>query len=304
MTRPAPLLAGLVLLLVAACGGAASPSPSPTPTTPGPTLTAPELKLALQDRFGALWFCDPDFYPIQRQDEIDAARERWPEVVADSEAFAALTAKLGFDPAGSFTDEQKLAVYRAWKVLNATALDPVGKRRFRFDYLAQPAAGAAEGTRTAGFISGTGIIEIEQQVAAGEPMCPICLAEGTRIETPQGGVAVDRLRIGDVVWTLDATGRRVAATVIAVGSTPVPAGHEVVRLTLADGRSVTASPGHPLADGREIASLRLGDLSDGSAVTGLERLAYAGASTFDIVVSGPTGIYVVDGIALASTLIR
>jgi hypothetical protein len=261
-----------------------------------------QLKLALADRFGALWYCDPDFFPIQRQDELDAARERWHEVVADTDAFEAITATLGLDPGGDLGDDQVLAVYRAWKVLNATALDPVGNGRYRFDYLAQPVAGGTEGTRTAGFISERGEITIEQQASAGEPMCPICLAAGTAVETPGGPVAVERLRVGDPVWTLDTVGRRVEATVIALGSTPAPADHEVIRLVLTDGRSATASPGHPLADGRTLGSLRVGDLIDGVAVASLQRLAYAGAGTHDIVVSGPTGLYLVDGIALASTL--
>lgn len=303
MPRSILLLAGLFVVVVAACGATASPTPSPTPT-PGPTLTTAELKLALADRFGALWYCDPDFYPVPRGEEIDHARERWAEVTGDSEAFAALTTKLGFDPAGAFTDEQKLAIYRAWKVLNATALEPIGNDRYRFDYLAQPPAGASEGTRTAGFITVAGAITIEQQAGAGEPMCPICLAEGTLIEAPDGSIAVQRLRIGDTVWTLDAAGRRLRGMVLALGSTPAPAGHEVIRLELANGRSVTASPGHPLADGRALGDLELGDLVGGVAVVSVDRIAYDGTSTFDVVVSGPTGTYLVDGIALGSTLSR
>lgn len=307
VTHRGSLLVSLLLVLVAACGTAASPTPTPSPSpsstpTPGPSLTAAELKLLLADRFGTLWYCDPDFYPVPRGEEIDHARERWPEVTGDTEAFAALTAKLGLDPAGAFTDETKLAVYRAWKVLNATALEPIGNDRYRFDYLAQPAVGAVEGTRTAGLITVAGDVTIEQEAAAGEPMCPICLAAGTRIETPDGAVAVDRLRIGDTVWTIDASGGRVPGTVLAVGSTPVPAGHELIRLTLADGRSVMASPGHPLADGRALRDLRPGDVVGGVVVAALERVPYDAASTYDIVVSGPTGTYLVDGIALGSTL--
>lgn len=307
MTDRRSLFASLVLILVAACAPATSPSPSPSPTpgpspTAGPTLTTTDLKLALADRFGVLWYCDPDFYPVPRGEEIDLARERWSEVVADADAFEALTSTFGFDPAGAFTDEQKLAVYRDWKVLNATALEPIGNDRYRFDYLAQPVDGGAVGTRTAGFITVTGEVSIEQEAAAGEPMCPRCLAEGTLIETPDGGIAVDRLRIGDIVWTLDASGRRVRGTVLAVGSTPAPSGHEMVRLTLADGRSVTASPGHPLADGRTLGSLRVGEIVDGSPVASTDRLDYVGLETHDIVVSGSTGIYLVGGIGLGSTL--
>ncbi len=301
------LLAILGLVAVgaacAACAGTATTSPSPSPTpTRGPVLTLPELKLALMDQFGQLWYCDPDFYPIARQDELAAAKERWPEVIADADAFAAVTTSVGVDPTAKLDDAQTLEVYRAWKVLNAIALDPIGNDAYRFDYLAEPASGAGEGRRTGGTITSTGEIAIEQQVAAGEPVCPICLARGTLIETPDGPRPVETFRIGDPVWTLDAEGHHVRATVIAVGSTAVPAGHEAIRLVLADGRTVTASPGHPLADGRPFAGVRPGDLVDGSPVAAAEAVRYDGRRTYDIAVSGPTGVYLVGGVPLGSTL--
>jgi hypothetical protein len=313
MKRPQLLLAGLVLVTLAACSGGASPSPTPGPSptpepsaipgpTPGPALSLAELKYALIDELGQLWYCDPDFWPIQRQDEIESARERWAEVVAETAAFEAITSRLNLDPDGDFTDGQKLDVYRVWKVLNAIALDPIGNDTWRFDYLAQPKAGVAEGTRTGGTIAADAEITIEQQAAAGEPMCPICLARGTLIDAPDGPLPVDGLRIGDPIWTLDESGQRVRGTVIAVGSTAAPAGHQVVRLVLADGRTVTASPGHPLADGRRLGDLRAGDAVDGSVVVSADLVAYDGGRTFDLVVGGPTGIYLVDGIPMGSTL--
>ena len=83
------------------------------------------------------------------------------------------------------------------------------------------------------------------------PPCPICLARGTMIATPRGEVAVEAIRPGDPVWTLDRSGHRIRAVVDRlIGSMPVPTGHEVVHLILADGRAVLVSPGHPLPDGR------------------------------------------------------
>ncbi len=288
----------LALLVAAGCTAGASPSAIPA----GPPITVAALKFVLIDAHGPLWYCDPDFYPIQRAEEIDSARERWPEVEAEAEAFAAITGRLGFGAAAEFTDDQKLTVYQAWKILNAIALDPNGNDTYRFDYLAQPAAGAAEGTRTAGIITQAGAITIEQQAPAGGPMCPICLAIGTAIDTPGGREPVEGLRIGDVVWTLDERGARMPATVIALGSSAVPAGHLVVRLVLADDRAVMASPGHPLADGRSLGDLQVGDALDSSLVISADRVAYENARTFDIAVSGPTGTYLVDGIPLGSTL--
>ena len=166
----------------------------------------------------------------------------------------------------------------------------------------QPGAGQEQGLHVAGVIDDQGAFTIEQQAPAGEPICPICLDRRTTIDTPAGSVAVDRLRLGDPVWTLDANGVRVHARVIALGSVPAPAGHEVIRLRLADGRAVSASPAHPLADGRTLGELRLGDVLDGSNVVGLEWTQYAGGETFDLAVSGPTGIYLAGGIPLGSTL--
>ena len=303
MTRRILLIVAALTLVLGACGSSSTPSPSPSPSpTPGPARSVTELKLALISTYGPLWYCDPDFYPIQRQDELQSAKERWAEVTADGTAFKAIADVAGIDPAGPFTDEQRLTLYRSWKVVQAIALDPIGNDTYRFDYLAQPKAGGAEGTRTGGTIRADGSITVEQQAPATEPICPICLARGTLIETPNGGVAVEDVRIGDPVWTLDASGRRIEGTVLALGSTEAPVNHRVVHLTLADGRTVTASPGHPLADGRRIGEFRVGDPVDGSVVASAVSIAYDGARTFDLLVSGPTGTYLVDAIALGSTL--
>lgn len=303
-TRTALLAA---LLLVAACSTGGSPAGTPGPTIlPGPSggaaMTAAELRLLLIERLGPRWYCDPDEYPVARGDEQERAIERYPEMVVEHELFSEIAARLGIDPKADLTDLQKLAIYRQWKVAVSIELTPVGEGRYRFDYLAQPAAGATEGTRTAGLLDDHGQITIEQQAPAGEPPCPICLARGTLIDTPGGPVPVERLGLGDPIWTLDARGRRVAGTVIALGSTTAPREHEVVRLVLADGRTVTASPGHPLSDGRLLGDLQVGDTVDGSRVVGADRLSYSFGETFDLLASGETGLYFAGGIALGSTI--
>jgi hypothetical protein len=138
--------------------------------------------------------------------------------------------------------------------------------------------------------------------ASGPPPCPLCLARGILIDTPDGPVPVEHLRSGMTVWTADADGRRIPARVLQVGSTPVLPSHQVVHLVLADGRTVDASPGHPLPDGRTLAELRPGDAVDGSTVTSADLIAYDGGATFDLLPSGPTGAYWANGIPLGSTL--
>jgi hypothetical protein len=290
----------VVAILLAACSTTTPSSlPAPSPVSP---KTVAELKYALIDQLGPLWYCDPDFYPVPRDDEPDQAVKRFDEVKADSAAFATITSRLGIDRGAAPTADQKLAIYRAWKQLNAIVLEPTGADRFRFDYLNTPAPGASDGRRTAGTIGADGSITIELQAAAGEPNCPICLARGTRIATPDGDVAIEAVRVGMRVWSVDANGRRVVATVVRIGQTRVAATHQVVRLALADGRVVRASPGHPLADGRSLGDVRVGDRVDGAIVLAATLEAYEGGSTFDLLSSGPTGVYIADGIALGSTL--
>lgn len=298
-------IAALALAAAACSPGGGGPTPGPT-IIPGPsggtTLGPAELRLVLIDRLGPLWYCDRDAYPVGR-DEQQAAIDTWPEMQAENELFRAIAARLGIDVDGDVSDANMLAIYRPWKAALAVQLESIGEDAYRFDYLAQPVGGAAEGTRTAGVIRDSGEITIEQQARAGEPMCPICLARGTLIDTPAGAIPVERLRLGDPTWTLTADGRRVEGVVIALGSTAAPVDHEVVRLVLKDGRTVTASPGHPLADGRLIGDLRQGDEVDGSRIAIAVREPYTSDETFDLVSSGATGLYFAGGIPLGSTLV-
>ena len=95
---------------------------------------------------------------------------------------------------------------------------------------------------------------------------------------------------------------RIAAPVVEVGSTAVPADHLMVHLVLGDGRELLVSPGHRTADGRALGSLSVGEQLDGSRITLWELVPYAGARTYDLLPAGPTGHYWANGVLLASTL--
>jgi hypothetical protein len=115
-------------------------------------------------------------------------------------------------------------------------------------------------------------------------------------------VAVEDLKVGDVVWTLDAAGARVPAPLVQIGTTPVPPTHRVVHLLLADSRAVDVSAGHPTSDGRNIGDIVAGESYDGAMVISVERVVYAGGATFDVLPAGTTGLYWANNVLLGSTL--
>jgi hypothetical protein len=131
---------------------------------------------------------------------------------------------------------------------------------------------------------------------------PICLAADAKIATPSGDIRVRDLAEGMPVWTLDATGRKVAATVLRTSSVPAPAGHVMSRITLEDGRTIAASPGHPTCGPPRLGDLAQGDAFDRSRVKRADRVPYGGAQTFDLLPDGDTGCYWADGVLVGSTL--
>jgi hypothetical protein len=261
------------------------------------------LKLAVLDAVGGhLDYCDPDAYPVSRGDPLQNAQERLPSIRADAASFDAILQHEGVTEGQSLGPEQLVAISEDYKQMQAIDLVADGDVD-RFSVLV-PKKGSPDpaNERVTGTVTKDGTVSIERR-GPGEPLaCPICLAEGVRIATPAGLVAVQDIRVGMPVWTTDARGRRVVGVVLRVGHAQAPLGHEVVRITLADGRAVVASPGHPTADGRTVGELRVGDRIDGSRVVGVERIPYSGERTYDLLPSGPTGTYVADGILLGSTL--
>lgn len=286
----------VLVLILAACGTAVS-SPTPVPSP----LPLAELKYRVFDAVGQPWFCDPDYYPIARADEEELALQRFPEIQRDPETYRAILRHNRLDGAADLTADQKLVVYRDWKRLNALPLQPVSADAYGFVYRVQSRAGTKDGELVEGRVTTSGRVVVLKREAAGPPICPICLASTSRIDTPAGRVPITELRPGDLVWTLSASGARVPAPLLAVASVEAPVGHEVVRVTLADGRAVVASPGHPTADGRTVAKLAVGDALDGSRVRSVERLPYSGR-TYDVLPAGPTGAYWANGVLLGSTL--
>ena len=297
------IVVALMAALFAGCIGAASRNPSAS--AGGSPLTEAAAKEVLLVHFGPLVYCDPDDYPVARADEASAATDHLAAMRADTAAWSAIAARLGFDPASTPSGDALLTTYREWKMLRGLALASSSDGwafDARFGGTGPNASASPSVTNVVGTIATDGTIQIDKQEPSGPPPCPICLARGTKIATPGGEVTVEALRPGDPVWTLDRRGRRVTAAVVQVGSMPVPVSHQVVRLVIADGRAVLVSPGHPLPDGRPVAALRAGDAYDGSVVTSADRIPYGGGRTFDLLPSGDSGVYWANGIELESTL--
>jgi len=292
--RPAFLLLALLIVAISqACGS--EPGVSPTPT---PTYSQYQLEYQLLARYPDFFWCDPDLYPIARpgQEELNA-QQQFSDIQANSEEFSAILEHLGLAVKSNYTDAEKLGIYREHKLLSyAIALTPAGSI---YDYSIR--TGENQGLLIQGTITLSGKITVLKQ----EPSfntCPICLSKGTLIDAPGGPIPVEKLVLGTVIYTVDESGNRLAAPIIKVSSAQVPPAFLVLKVTLEDGRSVTASPNHPTADLRALCSYGIGDALDGSRVKKVDLIAYSGSETYDLLSSGGTGLYFANGILLKSTL--
>jgi hypothetical protein len=274
----------------------ASPEPpTPLPTLASASLSPTELKYRVLDQFPKFFFCDPDFYPVARSDEELLAGQRFTALQNNQEEFQAILEHNHIGGA-SFTDAQKLLIYREHKKLAALHFQVLTGQ-----YLFQITTGGDPSYNIQGVIDGSGRITVQSQTP-GFPTCPICLAARTRIDTPQGAVLVEDIRVGDLVWTLGASGERIAAPVLKVARIPVSAGHTLLHIVLDDGRELWASPGHPTADGRRLIDLHAGAVLDGAHVKLIAPFAYEGPATYDLLPAGPSGAYWADEILMSSTL--
>ena len=282
------LIVAALLLALTACGSVKySGSTQP--------LTTPELKYRLIDTIGRPLFCGPPVVRIPSDGE--AAKEAAALRSQDPATFDTIVRHEKLDAAHLTADDDRRIMQQV-QVLEALRLQAEGQL-FRFDYV----AGRPSPEHVVGTIDAHGAISLESHDPTpfpGRGGCPICLAAGTRIATPTGDVPVAQLQPGMLVWTMEA-GHRVAAPISAVGHTPAPFGHRVVRVVLADGRAVVASPGHPTGDGRRVGELNPGDLLDGSRVMTAELIPYVG-DTWDLLPASSTGEYWADGVLLGSTL--
>jgi hypothetical protein len=265
-------------------------------------VDAPELRYRILERFREAFFCDPDAFPVGLS--LALARKRglevFPAIEADKETFRAIVHHLGVGETGSLSDEQKLLVYAEFKRLRDAVHLEGSKNQFRFNVGIKEKTGD---TSVQGLVNRDGTITILKREST-FLTCPLCLAAGTRIDTPDGWISVQNVKSGDRVWTLDAMGHRVCVPVLKTSATPLSLQHRVVHLILGDGRELWASPGHPTADGRTIGQLRANGTYDGSPIRSAELIPYGEHQVYDLLPAGNTGFYWANGILVASTLHR
>ncbi len=298
MMAKSRLFIGIILLsIVTILGGACAQQLTPTPT-PQVIYLIPELKYLLISNFDQVFYVDPDFYPVAREGQEEKnALEQFLTISANATEFSAILKHLGLPNKGEYTNEEKLRIYREHKKLTLAVEVTASGDTYHFILR----VGEGQGERIEGTITRSG----EIQVLKREPSFntyPICLAKGTLIDTPSGPVPVEQFRKGMTVWTVDDSGKRIAAAVVETAVTSVPSSFQVVMVRLDDGRTVTASWSHPTVEGRALGNYQVGDTLDGALVIAVEHVIYNGDATHDLLPAGSTGLYWANGILLKSTL--
>jgi hypothetical protein len=286
------------LVLAAACTTRTTTPPATATTTSPSIYSQYELSYLLLAKYPDYFWCDPDYYPVAREGaEQSNALAQFPTIQSNTAEFKAILAHLGIDSQTTFSDQDKLNIYRDHKKLTIAApLTPSGNL-----YTFSLRTGSGQGQTLLGTIAQSGTFSIQSQQTSFNT-CPICLSRGTLIATPQGQIPVELLAPGILVWTQNSLGERVAEPLLQVSNPSVPVPFNILRFILSDARSLTASPGHPTVQGRTLGELAIGDTLDSAQIISIELVVYRAGMTFDLLPAGATGYYWANNILLASTL--
>jgi hypothetical protein len=291
----------LVLFLSIGTSACATPAPTstaPATSTPISTLSRYQLAYHLLARYPDYFFCDPDFYPVSREGAEQAnALAQFAGIQSNQSEFSAILEQLKLAAKTVYSDSEKLSIYREHKKITLAVSVSPAETGVNFALK----VGNNQGKSIHGIISVDGTIEVLGSEASFNT-CPICLSIGTLIDTPQGQIPVEELQVGQMVWTQDNQGKRTAAPILKTSRTAVPQNFQIWRLTLDDGRSVTASAGHPSADIRALSEYREGDTLDKAPIKAIEPIVYNRDATYDLLPAGDSGLYWAGGILLMSTL--
>ena len=323
--RRLALLLGLALL---ACGKQAAVGVGPSPSTfespsaaasatviPGASSFRPQpsaspratgtdqewtLRYLLLDHYPNLAYCDPDYYPIARVGGEQAnADDWWSRNRTTPEARAILAHTRYAEPLDA---EQRLTAYRDHKKLTVIQMTRI-TGNYEFTLSISTLDGGLPDATVNGTISDAGTVS-ERSRSPRPGGCPICLEGVTGIATPNGAVEVSRIRPGDLVYSVDASGRSVTVSVARVARRETPGPHLMVRLALTDGRVLVAAGTHPTGDGRPLRDLLPGERYDASAILSIDYVESSAPATYDILPAGASGEYWANGILVGSTLAR
>ena len=286
------LVFGLVAILLTGCGAFHGGSATHK------QLSVVELKYRLLAQVGPIGYCDPDAYPIARVQGPAYVQSRLADIKSrEPQTYAGILNHYGYhDP---LNQSQQAQVYADYKKLAALQMTASGDR-YAFEYFVNKGGNRGD-LLTKGTIDKYGSIKVDSQTPS-MFACPICLAAGTLIDTPNGPVPVSQIKVGMIVWSLGPDGKRLAEPVLRVRSMAGGPGF-LIHLKLADGGELWVSPRHPLSNGEMVGQLVAGDPIEGSLVQ-FAALVPSSAATFDLLPAGPSGDYWANGIALRSTLSR
>lgn len=279
------------LALVLAFGAAAYV----VPVLPFVPHSAADLKFSVIDSVGEPLVCtgwgmpNPPFNPYGE----------FPRIASDLPTYSAILRREHLPPM-ILSNSQIVLVYGDWLKLNAVQLTWDGGE-YDFAMFPGPRASGVMRNEMAGKVDRFGhVYDVHQTSDIGG--CPICLSPDSLIATPTGPMAVSKIEVGMHVWSVDGDGRRVDAVVSQTARRLAAPGSDLIRVVLGDGREVVASPPHQLADGRRVGGLDVGDQIDGAVISRIETVDDSFGFTFDVLPSGATGEYWVNGILMRSTL--
>ena len=287
----------VLVILLSGCKAQSSLTTSSTSILPA-TYSQYQLEYRLFAKYPNIFWCDSDYYPVAREgQEQQNSVDQFLTIKSNQAEFSAILTQLNLPNKTDYTDNEKLLIYREHKKLTYAVQMTAANGGYNFDLR----VGEGQGTRIQGTIITSGEIQ-ETSRETSFNTCPICLVKGTLIDTPQGQIPVEQLSKGMIVWTTDDSGNRIAKEIVETTSTIVPSSFKVIKIELNDGRTITASPGHPTAEGRAIADYQLGNELDGAQIVTMDYITYENSMTYDILPAGNTGYYWANGILLGSTL--
>lgn len=141
-----------------------------------------------------------------------------------------------------------------------------------------------------------------KEIYRGIPNRCRCLSKGSLIETSTGVVEVEKIKVGDLVKTVD-NGDTVYRKVIVKHIENVSKNHKVALVKLVNGNQIKVSPSHPqLNYVSNLENLKKGDLLDGQLIKSIRLIKYKEPHTYDLLLEGNTGSYWVNGVRVGSKL--